>query len=211
MNLVQALLGFGVLAALITVTPGLDVALVLRSTLSQGRRSGAFAALGICSGLLVWGSAAALGGALLLATSQLAYTVVSLLGAAYLVVLGFTMIVRTFRTQDDGGGFDDRVATPRAWRAFLTGLTTNVLNPKVGVFYVATIPQFIPSGYPPLGMGLALALVHVCLSIVWLTIVILASTVARRWLGSPKALRAIDRTTGGVLIAFGAGLALERA
>ncbi len=81
MSLLQAVLGFTVLAALVTVTPGLDTALVLRSTLTAGRRAGLVTALGISSGLLLWGAAAALGGALLLATSRLAYSVVSFAGA----------------------------------------------------------------------------------------------------------------------------------
>ncbi len=115
------------------------------------------------------------------------------------------MILRTIGRR---GGHDVLPAAPAATlrRSYLTGLTTNVLNPKIGVFYVATIPQFVPSGYPPLGVGLMLALVHVTLGLLWLGSLILASGWARRRLADPRALRAVDRVTGGVLIAFGVGL-----
>ena len=99
--------------------------------------------------------------------------------------------------------------TGRLTAAFGRGLLSNILNPKVGVFYIALIPQFIPQGVPPLGMGLLLALVHVVESLIWFSAIIFASQLARRWFTNPKVVRWIDRVTGGVLVGFAGVLAVE--
>ncbi|MGW9020739.1 LysE family translocator [Leucobacter chromiiresistens] len=151
MNTTQALLGFAAVAAVLTVIPGLDTTLVLRSALVSGRRQAAATAFGIASGALVWGAAAALGAAALLAASRVAYQIVAIGGAAYMAVLGIRMIVQSFR----GAHAADPVAagtvaagpvaasggTHSVRRAYLTGAWTNLLNPKIGVFYIATTPS----------------------------------------------------------------------
>lgn len=93
-----------------------------------------------------------------------------------------------------------------AWQGWTTGAGTNLLNPKVGVFYIATIPQFLPEGVSPLLMGALLAGVHGALIMTWFAVIILGGGYARRWLANPRALRVIDRITGVVLIGFGAKL-----
>ena len=224
-NTTQALLGFAAVAAVLTVIPGLDTTLVLRSALVRGRRQAAATAFGIASGALVWGAAAALGAAALLAASRVAYQIVAIGGAAYMAVLGVRMIVQSFR----GAPAADPVATDpvaagtlaagtvaasggthSVRRAYLTGAWTNLLNPKIGVFYIATIPQFIPAGASTLGMGLLLAGVHAAMSLVWLAVIVLGATYARRWLARARSLRIIDRVAGTVLVGFGAKLALEQ-
>jgi threonine/homoserine/homoserine lactone efflux protein len=196
----------------ITVIPGLDTTLVLRSALVKGRGYAMATAFGIGTGSLVWGAAAAVGAAALLSASELGYRIVTIAGAAYMVWLGVSMIVKSFRTTPDatGHGADEtlRVSRGSAWRAFLVGTWTNLLNPKVGVFYIATIPQFIPDGVSHLGMGLLLAAVHDVIGLAWFALIILGASAARRWLASPVALRVIDRVAGTVLIGFGAKLAL---
>ena len=207
MTIPQALAGFALLAAVLTIIPGLDTALVLRSSLTQGRRHAFATAFGINSGAFVWGAAAAVGASALLAASEFAFMVLKLAGAAYLLYLGISMIVRTFRSKQAA----TEVARPTGslWAAFGRGALSNLLNPKVGVFYIAVIPQFVPEGVPPLPMGLALGLVHVIESIAWFTAIIFATQFARRWLSSPRSARIIDRVTGGILVGFGATLALE--
>ena len=211
MTIVQALGSFAVLAALLTIIPGLDTTLVLRSSLTQSRAHAYATAFGICSGAFVWGAAAAVGAAALLAASEVAFTVLKLAGAAYLLYLGISMIVASFRhpalpTSDASAKPAGRLAS-----SFGRGLLSNILNPKVGVFYIALIPQFIPQGVPPLGMGLLLALVHVVESLIWFSAIIFASQVARRWFTNPKVVRWIDRVTGGVLVGFAGVLAVESA
>lgn len=208
MTIPQALWSFALLAGLLTIIPGIDTTLVLRSALTQSRRHAYATALGIATGTFAWGVAAALGAAALLAASEIAFTILKLVGAAYLLYLGVTMIVASFRRIEV---FTEAQIKPSGslWAAFGRGAATDLLNPKVGVFYMALIPQFIPPGVPPVGMGLLLALVHVLESLVWFSAIIFASGYARAWLSSARVTRWIDRVTGGILIAFGGALVAE--
>lgn len=209
MSVAEALWSFALLAGFLTILPGLDTALVLRSSLTQSRSHAYATAFGICSGAFVWGAAAAVGAAALLAASEIAFTALKLVGAAYLLYLGISMIVASIRHRN--AVLPDAPAKPagRLATSFGRGLLSNILNPKVGVFYIALIPQFIPEGVFPLGMGLLLALVHVVESLIWFSLIIFASQVARRWFTNPKVVRWIDRVTGGVLIVFAGVLAFE--
>jgi threonine/homoserine/homoserine lactone efflux protein len=217
----SALASFALVAGLLTIVPGLDTALVLRSALTQSRAHAFATAIGIGTGSLVWGVAAAIGVSALLTASQLAFTGLRLAGAGYMLWLGGTMIWNSRRaapavgTPDTGtpaaGTLDAELpdAAPAtsivaAWRR---GLLTNLLNPKVGVFYIAMIPQFLPAGTSHLLMGVLLALVHDVEGMVWFSLLILLTGVARRGLSGPWARRITDRATGAVLIAFGAKLA----
>ena len=207
MGVAEALGGFALVAALLTILPGPDSALILRSALVQGRKHAYATALGIASGTFVWGAAAALGAAALLAASEFGFMLLKIVGAVYLAYLGITMIVKSFRHRAAVSDTPAPVGSLAA--AFGRGALTNLLNPKVGVFYIALIPQFIPEGVAPIGMGLLLALVHVVESVVWFTGLILAAHFARKWLSSPRVSAWIDRVTGGVLVAFGVVLAAE--
>src|SRR4051794_13579849 len=135
MTLGTAVLTFALVAGALTVTPGLDTALVLRAALARGRREAVATAAGIVGGLFVWGAAAAVGVSALLTASEIAYDVLRFAGAAYLIWFGARLLVRAVRgvlvdSEPDG-------ATPAsAWRSARVGLSTNLLNPKVGVFYV---------------------------------------------------------------------------
>jgi threonine/homoserine/homoserine lactone efflux protein len=205
-DLGSAVLTFAVVALLLTLTPGLDTALVLRAALTRSRRDAAATAAGIVAGLFVWGAAAAVGVSALLTASQTAYDVLRFAGAAYLVWFGIRLVVRAVRgtlaAEPDG----PPGSSP--WRAARQGLATNLLNPKVGVFYVALLPQFLPSGSSPLLVGLLLAGVHALISVAWFAVLIgLASALGRR-LRRPATVRAIDGITGTTLIGFGVKLAL---
>jgi threonine/homoserine/homoserine lactone efflux protein len=202
-----AVLAFAVVAGALTVTPGLDTALVLRAALTRDRREAAATAAGIIAGVLVWGAAAAVGVSALLTASDLAYDVLRYAGAAYLVWLGARLLVRAVR----GSGADSEPTGPPAtsvWRAARTGLATNLLNPKVGVFYVALLPQFLPVGSNPLAMGLLLAGVHGALSAGWFALLIALAGALGRWLRRPATVRGIDGITGVTLVGFGTRLAL---
>jgi threonine/homoserine/homoserine lactone efflux protein len=204
-TLATALLGFAVVAAALTVTPGLDTALVLRSAMTGRRSEAAATAGGIVAGLFVWGAAAAAGISVLLTASQLAYDVVRFAGAAYLVWFGGRLLWRALHPAPpvDAVGPAGR----SAWRAARLGLVTNLLNPKVGVFYVALLPQFVPPGSDALVVGLLLAAVHAALSLIWFGLLIALATVLGRRLRSPRTVRAVDGVTGAVLVGFGVGLA----
>jgi threonine/homoserine/homoserine lactone efflux protein len=206
-SVTSAVLGFAVVAAALTVTPGLDTALVLRAALTRSRREAAATAAGIVAGLFVWGAAAAAGVSALLTASELAYEVLRWAGAAYLVWFGVRLIVRAVRGSGeplDAGG----AAGSSAWRAARTGLATNLLNPKVGVFYVALLPQFLPAGSDPLLAGLLLAGVHAGISTVWFAGLVVLASALSRWLRRPAVTRAIDGLTGLALVGFGLRLAV---
>jgi threonine/homoserine/homoserine lactone efflux protein len=206
---------FALVAALVTIIPGIDTALVVRTTVTQGRSRGFAAALGINTGVLVWGAAAAVGVSALLAASQLAYDVVRAAGAAYLVWLGSVMLWRTWRRR--GAARRETASTQPAAsrpqdsvvRTWLRGATANLLNPKIGAFYLAVLPQFIPAHAPHLLMGLALAGIHDAEGIIWFTALISAVHLARRFLDSDRVHKIMDRITGTVLIGFGLKLALS--
>jgi threonine/homoserine/homoserine lactone efflux protein len=213
MTFTQAVLSFAVVAGLLTLVPGIDTSIVLRAGLTRRRAVALATAAGVCTGALAWGAAAAVGASALLAASDLAYRALTLAGAAYMAWLGASLIWKTIGRKGAGG--PHVVADPAPAQsgtlagAWLKGTATNLLNPKVGVFYIATIPQFIPAGMSPAAMGLLLAAVHGIMAMGWFTLIIIGTGFASKWLRSPRSIKVIDRITGTVLIGFGARLALE--
>lgn len=200
----QTLIAFALAAALLTVTPGLDTALVLRTAAAEGGRRAFAAALGICLGCLAWGALVAVGLGMLLEASEIAYLALKWIGAAYLLYLGVRMILVA---RDEAG--TDGTPPPRAnW--FLRGLLTNLLNPKVGAFYVSFLPQFVPAGANVPATTLLLAAIHAGLGLIWFLLLIGATRPLARALRNPGLVRAVDRVTGGVLIFFGLKLAFSR-
>jgi threonine/homoserine/homoserine lactone efflux protein len=202
--LAQSLVAFTLAAALLTVTPGLDTALVLRTAAAEGARRAFAAALGICLGCLAWGALVAVGLGVLLAASHLAYLALRWIGAAYLLYLGVRMILLP---RGEAGG-DSRPPTRSNW--FLRGLLTNLLNPKVGAFYVSFLPQFIPAGASVPPTTLLLAAIHAGLGLLWFLLLIGATRPLARILRDDRLVRGLDRATGGVLIFFGLRLAFSR-
>lgn len=203
--MLASLVAFLLAIGLLTVTPGVDTALVLRAATVEGSRRAALASLGIGLGCLVWGAAVAVGLAALLASAPLAYTLLSWAGAAYLCWLGLRMLLRP---RDSMGSATAPAASGRTW--FLRGLLGNLLNPKVGVFYVSFLPQFVPAGMAPGPWTFGLACLHVVVGLIWCALLILATRPLGRALRRPTVVRALDRLTGGVFIGFGVKLALGR-
>ncbi|HEX3917849.1 MAG TPA: LysE family translocator [Caulobacteraceae bacterium] len=204
MNLETALLAYLAAAALLTITPGLDTAMVLRAAAVEGPRRAGLAALGIIAGCLVWGAAVALGLGVLLVASHAAYVALKWAGALYLGWLGINLLLRP-RSK-----FELEAPATRQGNIFLRGLLTNLLNPKVGVFYISFLPQFVPAGMPAAPFMFGLAAIHGLLGIVWFAILIGATTPLRRWLQRQAVVRWLDRVTGVVFLGFGLRLALDR-
>lgn len=207
MTVTQSLIAFIAAATVLTITPGVDTAMVLRTAAGGSARRAAFAALGIGLGCLVWGSAVSLGLGALLAASTTAYTILKWLGAAYLLWLGLNLILKPRHALLDAGASAD---SPGNRDAFTRGLLTNLLNPKVGVFYITFLPQFVPTGVDLAGFSFLLACVHVVLGCLWFAVLIAATVPLGRILSRPPVVKALDRLTGGVFIAFGVKLALSR-
>ena len=206
MSLTQSLLTFTVAAALLAATPGVDTALVLRALLTSGVRRALQAALGIAAGCLVWGAVVALGLGALLTASTLAFNILKAVGAAYLLWQGLRLILRKRAVQDE----QPEPASLAYGSAFWTGFLTNVLNPKVGVFYVTLLPQFVVPGVPAGPYIFALAGIHVGLSLLWFVLLIAAALPLQRWLARPRVQTTLDRITGGVFVLFGLRLVVAQ-
>ena len=210
----HALLAFAAAAGLLTVTPGLDTALVLRTAAVEGPRRAMLAASGICFGLLTWGLAASLGLGALLAVSHAAYSILRIVGACYLIYLGVRMFFRRAPSlsleaselpeKKKPGSDNDHYA----W--FVRGYLTNLLNPKVGVFYVTFLPQFVPAGVPVVSFSMLLAAIHATEGILWLLAITHATRLFSTWFQRPRVTRSLDRVTGTVLTGFGLEIILDR-
>lgn len=209
MSPIEAILSFTAAAALLTVLPGLDTALVLRTAAVEGPRRAALAGLGITLGCLTWGAAVAVGLGALLAASQLAFTILKWAGAAYLLWLGLGLILRPRQTFDLDTGAPAPAGGEFAWMR--RGLLTNLLNPKIGVFYVSFLPHFVAQGVPAGPFLVLLAAIHGLVGLAWFAMLILATRPLARALKRPAVIGWLDRVTGGVFIAFAARLAMQRA
>jgi RhtB (resistance to homoserine/threonine) family protein len=204
------LLAFTVLAALMTMSPGADTLLVVRNALRGGRRDGVLTTFGICSGLYVHAMLSALGVSMILMHSAAAFTALKIAGAGYLAWLG----LQSLRSAARGGmvpeGSEAQATRVPAWRSFREGFLTNLANPKVVVFYLALLPQFIGPGDSVLRRSLLLTAIHAVEGIIWLTTVSFLVDRSRRFLLRPLLRRWIDAACGTFLVALGIRLALQR-
>jgi threonine/homoserine/homoserine lactone efflux protein len=170
--------------------------------------------------------ASAAGVTAVLATSRVAFEILRAAGVAYLFWLGGRALWQARRPDPTPPPAGPSLLVPppavplpsvpppadpvpRWGRALRTGFTTNLLNPKVGVFYVSVMPQFLPASLNPLAGSLALGAIHIGEGFVWLTVVVLAVNLARGWLTRPGVRRRLEQCTGVVFIAFGVRLALD--
>jgi threonine/homoserine/homoserine lactone efflux protein len=189
----------------LNLTPGQDTLYILRSSIASGRRIGIASALGIGTGSLVHTLFAALGLSAVLATSVTAFTAVKLAGAAYLVYLG----IRALAASDDAASPLKRVASTSARLAFRRGVLTNVLNPKVALFFLALLPQFIDSDSPTkVAAFLGLGLTFVATGTAWcLFLAMGASSIRGFFVGHPRALIRFSRASGALFVFLGLRLA----
>nr|WP_318381985.1 LysE family translocator [uncultured Enterobacter sp.] len=205
MTLFDSLLAFTLAATLLTLTPGLDTALILRTASVEGRSQAFKAAMGINAGCFIWGAMVAFGLGALIAVSELAYSILKYCGAAYLCWLGVNMLLRP------GGrlsAVDSGETVKTNW--FVKGMLGNLLNPKIGVFYVSFLPQFIPQGHSPIAWTFGLVAIHVVLGMSWSTTMILATRPLANVLKREAVSRWMDRCTGTLFILFAAKLALSK-
>jgi threonine/homoserine/homoserine lactone efflux protein len=193
---------------LLNMTPGQDTFYIVGRSVAQGRRAGVLSVLGITAGCCVHTLAAAFGLSAVLATSATAFLVVKFAGAAYLVYLGVRML---FSVPQIAAPSAELRAEP-SWAIFRAGFLTNVLNPKVALFFLAFLPQFVdPSAPSKLAAFLFLGLVLMfngtlwCLFLVWC-----ASAVSRRFRGDRRAGAMVTRAAGVMFVGLGVKLAVGR-
>ena len=193
-------------AWLILVTPGVDMALVTRNALSNGRSAAVATALGVNLGVTVWVVAAAVGLAAVVQASATLFTVIKLAGAAYLFALGLRAIIASYLgEQDDSAQGHGHSRSP-----FRQGVTSNLLNPKMAVLFTSLLPQFVDRAGNPLPALVLLGLVFNVLGLIWLVGFALAVARSRAALARPAVRRWQQRVTGTVLVGLGIRVALER-
>lgn len=221
--MLAAVLAFAGVAAVINVTPGLDTMMVLRASVSGGRPAGFVTGLGINAGCLAWGLAAAAGVSELLVASEAAYTALRIAGALYLAWLGCRALWQSRRRAEPAAaapaaagaglppaGLPPAGQAPRRLRAFRSGLLTNLLNPKAGVFYMSLLPQFIPHGAPVFGTAILLTSIDVAELLIWFCFLSAAGQALASRIGRPGFRRKMERLTGVAFLGFAAGLVADR-
>jgi threonine/homoserine/homoserine lactone efflux protein len=194
------LLPFLALSVIVAVTPGVDMALVTKNALLHGRDAARATALGVNLGIFIWTVAAALGLAAVIAASVVVFTAIKVVGAVYLVYLGLRALL----------GRREPAVVPARGSAFRQGLTSNLLNPKIAVFFTSLLPQFIDAEHAQPQDLLLLGLLFNCLGVTWLLIYAELAARGRNLLVRSRVKRALDRLSGVALIALGVRLAAER-
>lgn len=193
---------------ILTLTPGFDTALVLRTAIAQGWQRACVTALGVTLGCLLWGIAVGLGLGALLMASEVAYNLLKWIGAGWLLYLGIRLLLKP---RQQSIVLNEQSTSRQSYLAcFSRGLMGNFLNPKVGVFYVTFLPQFIPAGASVALWCTLMALAHLLLGLVWNAVLIGGSHYFAGHLRKPTVLKIMDRLTGCVFIGFAAKLALSR-
>lgn len=206
----DGLVGFAVVAGMLTMLPGLDTAQVLRSATLGGPRMAYATLAGIIGGVFVWGVAAAVGIGALLEASRTAYDALQLAGAGYLLHTGGRILWdarRPVESTDLGAGDGTRAGwVPTFARALLITLT----NPKVGLYYVAMLAPFLPEGVPPVLGGLLLAGIHNLEVIAWYGVLIWGANLAREVFARPRVRRWMELVSGVALVGFGLRVVFDR-
>ena len=203
-----ALLAFAGISLLLAVTPGPDMAVVTRNALAHGRRGVVMTTTGIALALCIWVGATAVGvSALLRASSELLFAL-KLIGAAYLAYLGIRTLLDSRRRHEN-----ELSAAPKSAPAhaiFRQGFLSALSNPKLGVFFVTFLPQFVLPGQAVLPRLLELGLIFAVIGWTWMNVYGLLVTRLRDFLTAPRVRSWMERVTGVVLLGFGARLAIER-
>ena len=202
-----ALASFAVAAVLIVLLPGPDSLVVVRGLVRNGRRGGTVTAAGVLCGLVVWVAAAALGLSALLRASETGYVTLKIIGAAYLIWIGVQSLRSIRRPAGEPTTTDPM---PRLGRSgFAAGFLTDILNPKVGVFFISFLPGFVPHGYPVGPTTLAFGALFVVLTALYFAGLVGVSSTVAGWMSTPRIRRRLEVLTGLVLVGFGVRLATE--
>ncbi len=204
----STLLAFAGVSVLLAITPGPDMAVVTRNALAHGRRGVFLTTAGIALALLVWVTATAVGLSAVLRASANLLFVLKLVGAAYLAYLGVRTLIESRRRPGDLLASAPPAAA--AHTVLRQGFLSAISNPKLGVFFVTFLPQFVLPGQPALERLLLLGVIFAVIGFVWLICYGLSVTRLRAVITAPRVRQWMQRITGAVLLGFGARLALER-
>ena len=197
--MLHALVTFLPVAAMLAISPGPATAMVIHSAARAGRRTAILATAGNAAGLALWAVASMFGVSALVAASATAFTVLKVVGAAVLMWLGIQAVRRSRKPQD--------APQMRPGRPFSRGVVTALANPKVGLFYVALLPQFVPDGAPLLPTTLLLAASQITLSVAWY--LLLVTVISRARAAFMRGARRLEAASGAAMIGFGFKLASD--
>lgn len=201
------LLAFTVVVTMLTMLPGIDTAQVLRSATLGGPKLAYATLLGIMLGVWIWGVSAAIGISALLLASPTLYDVVRYLGGTYLLWLGLRILwtARTAHSAPQNGGGSARTY----FAAFTRASVITITNPKNGLFYIAMLPQFLPTELPPAVGGLLLSTIHNGTCMLWFSMLIWGTNRARAFFERPRVQQWMERVSGLALLGFGAAVFFE--
>lgn len=195
----ESIVAFVAASFLIALSPGPGTAVVLRQSV-HGRRAALATVFGMEVGVACWAVAAALGVSVLLTASEIAYHALRIGGAVFLIYLGVKALISRTLTAEE---------PPPASHAFRSGLVVNLANPKLGVFAISFLPQFVPAGEAGQGVLLVLAVAWVLVDTGYYLVVVTVLHTVRGWLGRPRVRTALEKLSGGVLLALGVRLVLD--
>jgi threonine/homoserine/homoserine lactone efflux protein len=196
--------GFLLSSVLLNITPGSDIIYVISRSLAGGRKQGVASALGIVTGILIHTLLVALGLSALLASSPVAFHIMKWLGAIYLTVMGIRTIGSDSLLTLNG----QEKKKQSMFKIYRQGVLTNALNPKVAMFFLAFLPQFVETGNPYGALPfLILGLTFFTTSTIWCLILAFGSSFLNQWLiQSEKAQKMMTKLSGVVYIALGLNL-----
>jgi threonine/homoserine/homoserine lactone efflux protein len=203
-----SLAAFTGLCVILALTPGPDSFLVLRYSLSNVK-AGLSAGLGSSLGSIFWAGLVGIGLAALLEQSAEAYRMVKIIGGLYLVYLGVSAFIHSRRGQPAHQEENPTWAGPTLRSSFFAGLVSCMLNPKVGLFFLAVVPQFLPSGEASLGLTMLLGVIDFAISMIYLGVLSVVATKAVLWLKKPSVTKALERSSAAILTALGLGTAVS--
>jgi threonine/homoserine/homoserine lactone efflux protein len=193
---------------ILNLTPGQDTLYIIGQSISQGQKAGILSALGIGTGSIVHTLAAALGLSAILTSSAVMFQVIKYLGAAYLVYLGIQAIVSRREVKISRDGY----SSSNLWTVYKKGILTNVLNPKVAIFYLSFLPQFINPQFPAIYIPfIVLGCVFTATGTLWcLIIAIFSAFFSRSFQQNPKTSLWLKRISGSMFIGLGLNVALSK-
>lgn len=201
---------FLIAGILLNLTPGADTMYILGRSISQGKKSGILSALGISTGSLIHCIIAAFGLSLIIAKSAIAFNTIKYLGAFYLIYLGLMSLLNKSRNRFEINNLDKK--KPKNVKIYFSGILTNILNPKVALFYLAFLPQFIDPNYIKSSLPfIILGLTFTTTGTLWcLTLALFSAKLSDRIRRNYKIKSWLDKITGGIFIALGIKLALTK-
>ncbi|MCJ8348659.1 LysE family translocator [Moritella sp.] len=200
---------FLIAITILTLTPGLDTALVIRNSSRSGFMAGCVTSLGICSGLFVHAMFSALGISAILLQSADLFQLVKWVGAAYLIWLGLGSFRAIYKGSNKIAMLEEDNVTSSSRRSMREGFLSNVLNPKTAIFYLAFLPQFIDLNYSPIVQSFTMASIHFLIAMIWQCSLAFAINSAKKLFKSSAMMNWMEGVTGTVLILLGAKLLLS--